>query len=77
MTLDLDEQEKRMILDLIANEEIQAIRSVDHSDTRDFTHILRTRLDLLASLKAKIKGAGHCAHPGTAGPSDSRSDSPN
>jgi hypothetical protein len=55
MILELNEQEKRIILELIMNEEVQAIRSVDHSDTRDFTEILRNRLEALAALKVKIQ----------------------
>ena len=57
MSLELNEQEKRIILELIANEEIQAIQGVDHSDTRDFTEILRNRLDTLAALKIKIQNS--------------------
>jgi hypothetical protein len=57
MSLELNEQEKRIILELIANEEVQAIQGVDHSDTRDYTEILRNRLDLLAALKVKISNS--------------------
>jgi hypothetical protein len=55
MSLELNEQEKRIILELIANEEVQTIQGVDHCDTRDFTEILRNRLDILAALKVKIR----------------------
>ena len=57
MSLELNEQEKRMLLELIANEEVQAIQGVDHSDTRDFTEFLKHRLDALAALKVKISGS--------------------
>ncbi len=55
MGLDMTEQERNLLLELIERAEEAAIRSMDHADTRDFKNILRERLELLASIKEKIQ----------------------
>ena len=55
MSLDLTEQEKNLLLELIDNAEKAAILSMDHADTRTFKDVLRRRLELLASAKAKLQ----------------------
>ena len=54
MSLDISEEERRLLLELIENEEEAAIQGMDHADCRSFKEILKTRLDLLASVKRKI-----------------------
>jgi hypothetical protein len=54
MSLYISEEERTLLLEMIESEEEAAIQGVDHADSRSFKEILRTRLDLLASLKRKI-----------------------
>jgi hypothetical protein len=58
MSLYISEEERSLLLELIENEEEAAIQGMDHADSRSFKEILRTRLDLLASVKRKIGKPG-------------------
>ena len=55
MTLEMTEKETDLLLELIESSEEAAIRSMNHADSRAFKHVLRKRLQVLASLKAKIR----------------------
>ena len=61
MNLEINEQEAKLILELIDEAEIQSIRGIDHADTFEFKDILRDRAELLASLKEKITGVERAA----------------
>jgi hypothetical protein len=41
MIIELNEEERDLILELIADAEEKAIQGIDHADTRDFKNILR------------------------------------
>ena len=58
MNLEINEQERNLLLELIENAENRAIESMAHADSRTFKNVLRTRLELLASLKEKIRSFG-------------------
>jgi hypothetical protein len=58
MSLEITEQERNLILELIAGAEDEAIRSMDHADSRNFKGVLRDRLEVLASAKEKIQTYG-------------------
>jgi len=51
MNLEISEQERNVLLDLIENAEKRVIESMAHADSRTFKNVLRTRLELLASVK--------------------------
>ena len=55
MNIAVDEHERALILELIENAERDVIQSIDHADVRAFKDLLRTRLDLLESLKARLQ----------------------
>jgi hypothetical protein len=54
MTLEITEQERTILLELIESEEREAIQGLDHADTRAFKDLLRGRLKILESVKDKI-----------------------
>lgn len=58
MNLEINEQERSLLLELIENAEKREIEGMAHADTRTFKNVLRTRLELLASVKEKIRSFG-------------------
>jgi hypothetical protein len=58
VNLEITEQERNLLLQLIENAESAAIQSMDHADSRAFKEVLRNRLELLASIKEKISTYG-------------------
>ena len=55
MTLELSEQEKCLLLELIDRTETEGIQGLDRADTRSFKQLLKNRLEILASIKDKIR----------------------
>src|SRR5262245_9940595 len=55
MSLDISEQERDLLLELIETAEQTAIESMAHADRRSFKDVLRKRLELLTSTKEKIR----------------------
>jgi len=58
MKVDINDLERNLLLELIEGAEQEAIQGVDHADSRVFKDMLRKRLQLLESVKGKIKMAG-------------------
>jgi hypothetical protein len=58
MILEISEEERNLLLELIEGAEETAIQSMDHADSRSFKGVLKTKLELLASAKEKISGQG-------------------
>ena len=56
MNIELTEADRELLLELIEEAEEKAIQSMDHAETRSFKDILRARLELLASIEAKVRG---------------------
>jgi hypothetical protein len=54
MNLEISEEERNLLLEMIESAEEAAIRGMDHADSRSFKEVLKTKLDLLASVKGKI-----------------------
>jgi hypothetical protein len=54
MNLEISEEERNLLLEMIESEEEAAIQGMDHAVSRSFKEVLKTRLDLLASVKGKI-----------------------
>jgi Ala-tRNA(Pro) deacylase len=57
-SLEITDQERNLLLELIEGAERAAIQSVDHADTRDFKELLRNRLHLLDSVRDKLQSHG-------------------
>jgi hypothetical protein len=55
MNIEVTEQEKDLLLELIEGAEEAAIQGMDHADNRAFKDLLRTRLKLLESLREKMR----------------------
>jgi hypothetical protein len=55
VTIELSEDEKRLLLELIESAERSVIQGLDHADIRSYKVLLRDRLDLLDSLKYKVQ----------------------
>jgi hypothetical protein len=58
MNLDIAEQERALLVELLDTAEETAIESMAHADSRLFKDVLRKRLELIASLKEKIGKVG-------------------
>jgi hypothetical protein len=61
MSLEITQQERNLLLQLIESAEAAAIQSMDHADSRTFKDVLRNRMELLASVKEKIRASGTLA----------------
>jgi hypothetical protein len=59
MNIEVTEQEREFMLELIDSAEQEMIQGVDHADSRAFKELLRNRLDLLGSVRDKMKTATH------------------
>jgi hypothetical protein len=58
MSLEITEEERNLMLQLIESAETAVIRSIDHADSHTFKDVLRNRLEILASAKEKIRASG-------------------
>ena len=54
MNLDITEQERALLLELLDNAEETAIESMARAEIRAFKDMLRKRLELIASVEEKI-----------------------
>jgi len=54
MNIEISEGERDLLLELIDSAEQEGIQSMDHADSRAFRGLLKTRLDLLATMKETI-----------------------
>ncbi len=58
MNLEIAEQERALLLELLDTAEETAIESMSRADSRSFKNMLRKRLELIASLKEQIGRVG-------------------
>lgn len=54
MTLDVSEQEREFLLELLETKHASLLHELHHTDTHDYKGLLRRRIDLLEGLKSKI-----------------------
>ena len=54
-TVQITDDEKRLLLELIDSAEQEAIHGLDHTDTRSFKAILPNKLDTLETLRSKLQ----------------------
>ena len=54
MSLELTEQEKNLLLQLIDEEEAETILGINRADSREFRNVLRGKFELLSSIKRKL-----------------------
>ncbi len=58
MTLDITEQERDYLLELLEAKRSEMLHELHHTDTLDFKEMLRRRVELAEGLRAKVEGAG-------------------
>jgi hypothetical protein len=58
MNLNITEEERALLLELLDTAEETAIESMSRADSRSFKNVLRKRLELIASLKDRIGRTG-------------------
>ena len=57
MNIDLTESERELLAEVLEEKQTRMIQEIDHTDARNFKEMLRTKLELLESLKQKIEQA--------------------
>lgn len=67
MDVKVTEQERTLLLELIENAELETIQGLDHADSRAFKGLLRTRMQLLESVRNKMQDDRTLATPSTSG----------
>lgn len=55
MNIDLTESEHELLSELLEEKQTRMIQEIDHTDTRDYKQMLRTKLEVLESLKQKLE----------------------
>ena len=58
MTLDITDQERDYLLELLEAKRSEMLHELHHTDTLDFKEMLKRRAELVDGLHAKLKGAG-------------------
>ena len=58
MTLDITEQERDYLLELLEAKRSGMLHELHHTDTLDFKEMLRRRVELVEGLRSKVEGAG-------------------
>jgi hypothetical protein len=56
MTLELNEHERAYLSELLEARHAEMLHELHHTDTADFKEILRKRIALIESLRAKVGG---------------------
>ena len=54
-TVQITDDERQLLLELLNSAEEEAIQGLDHTDTRSFRKVLRHKLDRLESLRRKLQ----------------------
>jgi len=57
VNIDLTESERELLAEVLEEKQTRMIQEIDHTDARNFKEMLRTKLELLESLKQKIEQA--------------------
>ena len=54
MTVDITDQEKEFLLELLETKSTALLHEIHHTDARDYKEMLKQRMDLLERLRAKL-----------------------
>lgn len=57
MTLDISEQERMLLLELLEAKNTAMYHELHHTDARDYKGYVRRKIELLEGLKARMEGA--------------------
>jgi len=58
MLLDISDQERRFLAELLDTKHTSLLHEINHTDTQDFRAILKQQLEILEELNAKIHHLG-------------------
>ena len=58
MLLDISDQERRFLAELLDTKHTSLLHEINHTDTQDFRAILKQQLEILEELKSKIHRLG-------------------
>ena len=58
MTLEITIEEREFLHEMLEEEQKHLIQQIDHTDTRQFEDMLKSKLEVLESLKRKIERLG-------------------
>lgn len=58
MTLDITEEERDYLLELLEAKRSEMLHELHHTDTLDYKEMLRRRMALAEGLRSKVEGAG-------------------
>ena len=58
MTLEITDQERDYLLELLEAKRSEMLHELHHTDTLDFKEMLKRRAALVEGLHSKLKGAG-------------------
>ena len=59
MNIDLTESERELLAEVLEEKQSRMIQEIDHTDARKFRELLRTKLEVLESLKQKLEQIRH------------------
>lgn len=54
MTVDITDQEREFLLELLETKSTAMLHEMHHTDTRDYKAMLKQRMELLEGLRAKL-----------------------
>lgn len=57
MTLDITEEERNYLLELLEAKRSEMLHELHHTDTLDYKEMLRRRMALAEGLRSKVEGA--------------------
>ncbi len=58
MTLDITDQERDYLRELLEAKRSEILHELHHTDTLDFKEMLRRRVELIEGLRSKVESAG-------------------
>jgi hypothetical protein len=57
MTLDITEQERDYLLEILESKRSEIIHELHHTDTLDYKEMLKKRVEMVERLRSKVEGA--------------------
>ena len=58
MTLDITDQERDYLLELLEVRGKEMLHELHHTDAREYKEVVRRRIELVEGLRSKLEGAG-------------------
>jgi len=58
MTLDITDEERDYLLELLEARGKEMLHELHHTDAREYKEVVRRRIELVEGLRSKLEGAG-------------------